>query len=137
MLHQHITCFIVLCECFLGIHPHWALWKRIFSVKMHTESPLECEKHGPPCTTGSFGIQVMKHAMYFDMKFVASVQNWRRRWFYLKSTESDDLPPFNPHAVLTRRKSWRHQLSAEEFQLTEPLIDQIANLRKVHSGPLG
>ena len=112
---QHITCFIVLCECFLGIHPHWALWKRIFSVKMHTEPPLEGEKRGPPCTTGGFGIQVTKHAAYFDMKFVASVQNWRRRWFYLKSAEPDDLPPFNPHAVLTRRKSWRHQLSAEEF----------------------
>jgi hypothetical protein len=22
----HIVCFITLCECFLGIEPHWALW---------------------------------------------------------------------------------------------------------------
>jgi hypothetical protein len=22
----HIVCFIMLCECFLGIEPHWALW---------------------------------------------------------------------------------------------------------------
>jgi hypothetical protein len=22
----HIACFITLCECFLGIEPHWALW---------------------------------------------------------------------------------------------------------------
>jgi hypothetical protein len=22
----HIACFIMLCECFLGIEPHWALW---------------------------------------------------------------------------------------------------------------
>ena len=83
---QHISCFIVLCECFLGIHPHWALWKRIFSVKIHTESPAEGEKHGLPCTTGAFGIQVTKNVAYFDMKFLASVQNWRKRWFYLKST---------------------------------------------------
>ena len=26
----HISVFITLCECFLGIHPHWGLWKRIF-----------------------------------------------------------------------------------------------------------
>ena len=26
----HIACFIVLCECFLGVHPHWGLWHRIF-----------------------------------------------------------------------------------------------------------
>jgi hypothetical protein len=35
----HIACFITLCECFLGIEPHWALWKRIFSVKRHRPSP--------------------------------------------------------------------------------------------------
>jgi hypothetical protein len=23
----HIACFITLCECFLGIEPHWALWR--------------------------------------------------------------------------------------------------------------
>ena len=58
---QHISCFIVLCECFLGIHPHWALWKRIFSVKIHIEAPVEGEAHGVPCTTGAFGIQVTKN----------------------------------------------------------------------------
>ena len=29
----HIACFITLCEAFLGIYPHWGLWKRLFSVK--------------------------------------------------------------------------------------------------------
>jgi hypothetical protein len=28
----HIACFITLCECFLGIEPHWALWRRIFII---------------------------------------------------------------------------------------------------------
>jgi hypothetical protein len=23
----HIACFITLCECFLGIEPHWVLWR--------------------------------------------------------------------------------------------------------------
>ena len=41
---QHISCFIVLCECFLGIHPHWALWKRIFRVKFHKELPVAGER---------------------------------------------------------------------------------------------
>src|SRR4051812_19452701 len=29
----HIVCFITLCEGFLGIYPHWGLWKRLFNVK--------------------------------------------------------------------------------------------------------
>ena len=31
-----IACFITLCECFLGVHPHWGLWKRLFFVKRQT-----------------------------------------------------------------------------------------------------
>jgi hypothetical protein len=29
----HIAYFIMLCECFLGIEPHWALWRRIFMIR--------------------------------------------------------------------------------------------------------
>jgi hypothetical protein len=29
----HIACFITLCEFFLGIAPHWGLWRRIFLVR--------------------------------------------------------------------------------------------------------
>jgi hypothetical protein len=29
----HIACFVTLCECFLGIKPHWALWHRIFVIR--------------------------------------------------------------------------------------------------------
>ncbi|KAM0930516.1 hypothetical protein ACQ4PT_000917 [Festuca glaucescens] len=28
-----ISIFITLCECFLGIQPHWGLWKRIFYLR--------------------------------------------------------------------------------------------------------
>ena len=29
----HIACFITLCEGFLGIYPHWELWRRLFNIK--------------------------------------------------------------------------------------------------------
>jgi hypothetical protein len=29
----HITCFITLCESFLGIDPHWVLWKFLFRLR--------------------------------------------------------------------------------------------------------
>jgi hypothetical protein len=41
----HIACFITICECFLGIEPHWALWRQIFVIRR----PL-------PFQTGGFGI---------------------------------------------------------------------------------
>jgi hypothetical protein len=29
----HIACFITLCESFLGIDPHWILWKFLFRLR--------------------------------------------------------------------------------------------------------
>jgi hypothetical protein len=29
----HIACYITVCECFLGIHPHWGLWRYMYTVK--------------------------------------------------------------------------------------------------------
>jgi hypothetical protein len=49
----HIACFITLCECFLGIEPHWALWRRIFVIRR----PLQFQ-------TGGFGCQVRPDVPY-------------------------------------------------------------------------
>jgi hypothetical protein len=29
----HIACFITLCEAFLGVDPHWILWKYLFRLR--------------------------------------------------------------------------------------------------------
>jgi hypothetical protein len=29
---MHIACFITLCESFLGVDPHWTLWKFLFRL---------------------------------------------------------------------------------------------------------
>jgi hypothetical protein len=29
----HIACFVTLCESFLGIEPHWILWKFLFRIR--------------------------------------------------------------------------------------------------------
>jgi hypothetical protein len=52
----HIACFITLCECFLGIEPHWALWHRIFVIRC----PL-------PFQTGGFSCQMRPDVPYFTL----------------------------------------------------------------------
>jgi hypothetical protein len=32
----HLAIFISVCEAFLGIDPHWGMWKKIFFVKRHS-----------------------------------------------------------------------------------------------------
>jgi hypothetical protein len=52
----HIACFTMLCECFLGIEPHWALWRRIFAIRQ----PLRYQ-------TGGFSCQVHPDVPYFNL----------------------------------------------------------------------
>ncbi|KAK1693148.1 hypothetical protein QYE76_009845 [Lolium multiflorum] len=34
----HLSIFITVCEAFLGIDPHWGLWRKIFYVKRHNDN---------------------------------------------------------------------------------------------------
>jgi hypothetical protein len=69
----HIACFILLCESFLGIEPHWALWRRIFAVRR----PLNYK-------TGSFNCSVRPDVDYFMLRTPENNPGWRTRWFYAR-----------------------------------------------------
>src|SRR3954468_8065877 len=70
----HIACFLTLCECFLGIYPHWGIWRRLFNVKRtNSEYP-----------TGGVGISIKEKNAYFLLEALDYVHTWRKEWFYLK-----------------------------------------------------
>ncbi|KAK1664062.1 hypothetical protein QYE76_052221 [Lolium multiflorum] len=68
----HLSIFITVCEAFLGIDPHWGLWRKIFYVKRHNDS------NGPP-VVGGVGFVVRKEVDYFDYPMKESVQGWRNK----------------------------------------------------------
>ncbi|KAK1610431.1 hypothetical protein QYE76_034104 [Lolium multiflorum] len=72
----HLSIFITVCEAFLGIDPHWGLWRKIFYVKRHNDSnaPL----------VGGVGFVVRQDVDYLDYPMKESVQGWRNKWFYLR-----------------------------------------------------
>jgi hypothetical protein len=73
-----IACFIMLCECFLGIEPHWALWRWNFMIRQ----PLQFQ-------TGGFGCQVYPDVPYFNLPTPENNLGWRTKWFYAKDKPSD------------------------------------------------
>ncbi|KAK1651308.1 hypothetical protein QYE76_069113 [Lolium multiflorum] len=88
----HISIFITLYECFLGIHPHRGLWKHIFYLR-HNNSKNTIDNVGGVC------IFVHLEVGYFEVKFANSVQGWRKKWLYAKDESSDaqeyGLAPFD------------------------------------------
>ena len=118
----HVAVFVVLCECFLGVHPHWGLWKKIFNVRRNAGA-------GGVYTVGGLIIQARKEVSYFDIRQVDSAQNWRKKWFYFTS-QQEGLPDFVEHSPLVKTRAWLHQTSAAEEAEAKPLMEKIEKLLK-------
>jgi hypothetical protein len=111
----------MLCECFLGIEPHWTLWCRILVIWR----PLHYQ-------TGGFSCQVRPDVPYFNLQMLENNPGWRTKWFYAKDKfsagEDFGLEEFWATTALRPRVSWRHKLSEEEMKITEPLMEKIQRL---------
>ena len=118
----HVACFITLCECFLGVHPHWGLWKRIFFVKRQGGAGV-----------GSFEVSIRPDVEYFDIRMLESVQGWRKKWFYVRdetnAAQPHGLPPFEAGAEVKKKRSWEHDLSATEAKEADRLLARIKALQ--------
>ena len=119
----HIACFITLCEGFLGIYPHWGLWKCLFNIK----------RKNSEYAMGQVGISIKDKHAYFDLEKLDSVCSWRKSWFYLKDQrvvgQQFGLAPFDPAARVVKRSSWSNFLPVSELPIVDPLVQKISALK--------
>ncbi|KAK1662811.1 hypothetical protein QYE76_050970 [Lolium multiflorum] len=108
----HLSIFITVCEAFLGIDPHWGLWRKIFYVKRHNDS------NGPP-VVGGVGFVVRKEVDYLDYPMKESVQGWRNKWFYLR-----DPSVLEANRLATDAKNENVLLKEEVKKLKQRLKDE-------------
>jgi hypothetical protein len=129
----HISIFITLCECFLGIPPNWALWKRIFCLRRNGS-------HNATYNIGGVVICVRTDVDYFDVKFPDSVQGWRKKWLYIHEESANSVEhniiPFDGSAKIQRRRSWDAEASEEEKKATEALMSRIHQLQNTRGKEL-
>ncbi|KAK1686435.1 hypothetical protein QYE76_047283 [Lolium multiflorum] len=129
----HISIFITLCECFLGIPPNWVLWKRIFCLRRNGS-------HNATYNIGGVVICVRTDVDYFDVKFPDSVQGWRKRWLYIHEESANSVEhniiPFDGSAKIQRRRSWDAEVSEEEKKATEALMSRIHQLQNTRGKEL-
>ncbi|KAK1666379.1 hypothetical protein QYE76_054538 [Lolium multiflorum] len=129
----HISIFITLCECFLGITPNWVLWKRIFCLRRNGS-------HNATYNIGGVVICIRTDVDYFDVKFPDSVQGWRKRWLYIHEEDANsvehNIVPFDGSAKIQRRRSWDAEASEEEKKATEALMTRIHELQNTRGKEL-
>jgi hypothetical protein len=85
-------------------------------------------------------IYVRPEANYFDLKFVDSIQGWRKKWLYVKDestgTQHYGLAPFDMSQEILRHKSWDDETTSEELAATESLIARIKALQNTQGQEL-
>jgi hypothetical protein len=130
----HIACFITLCESFLGIEPHFTLWRSLFWLRPSVSLSKKPE-------LGGAVVSVHVESQYLEFLMAASVQGWRTKWFYIKdckvsSFDEYGLAPFDASQELKKLSSWDSPPSDVEMEEIAPLLTRIQVLKGGKGGAL-
>jgi hypothetical protein len=84
----HTVVFVHFCEAFLGIKPHWILFRKFFRVKPQPSA-------SNPRVVGGAGIQMREDAaeQYLSYELIDSNQDWKAKWFYITNHHPGLLKP--------------------------------------------
>jgi hypothetical protein len=123
----HIACFVTLCESFLGIEPHFLLWRSIFWLCPNVALSKKPE-------LGRAIVSVHPEAQYLKFSMSASVQGWMTKWFYIKDRKASPedeygLAPFDASKELKKLASWDSPPSDAEMEQIAPLLTCIQALK--------
>src|SRR4051812_9504266 len=72
----NISVFIVMCEAFLRVQPHFGLWLKVFNVK-----PKVVDGQHAEC--GGAMVSKLPNVSWPKGTFVETVKEWQRQWFYI------------------------------------------------------
>jgi hypothetical protein len=80
-------------------------------------------------------------AHYLEFNMSASVQGWRKKWFYIKDqkTASSDkfgISPFDANKNLMKLTSWDSPPTEAEIEDIKPLLTRIQSLKSATGGAL-
>jgi hypothetical protein len=119
----HTSIFVHFCEAFLGIKPHWVLFRKFFRVKPQPSA-------NNPRVVGGAGIQMREDAaeQYLAYKLIDSNQDCKSEWFYI-TNHHPELP--KPSGKQPKHRPWWNSepTMQEGIQLPE-LLAKIRALRK-------
>ena len=100
----NISAFIVVCEAFLRIKPHFGLWLKTFNDKPKVVGGRQAE-------CGGTMVGKMPNITWLEGSFVETIKGWKSGWFYI--TEPRDptwaaAPEFRS-GIPTQLTSWKER----------------------------
>ena len=100
----NISAFIIVCEVFLRIQPHFGLWLKFFSVKPKVVGVRHAE-------CGGAMVGKIANVTWLEGAFMETIKGWQSGWFYitkLRDPEWAAAPEFRS-GIPTRLTSWKEK----------------------------
>jgi hypothetical protein len=122
----HTTVFVHFCEAFLGIKPHWILFRKFFRVKPQPSA-------SNPRVVGGAGIQMREDTaeQYLSYKLIDSYQDWKAKWFYIMN-HHPELP--KPSGKQPKHRPWWNSEPTMQEGLQLPEAEGAATDGPQHPG---
>lgn len=113
----HLSCFVTLCECFLGVRPRFGLFRYFFEVVPYLKDDR----------IPSYGGAIIRPRLgsnYFDLTAATELESWKWGWFYAPNNSFDPDDPGLPE--FTDEPCWQVDFDPG----TGLLIEAIARLQE-------
>jgi hypothetical protein len=90
---------------------------------------------------GGAVVSIHAEAHYLEFNKAASVQGWRKKWFYIKdqknsSSDHYGIAPFDANKELKKLSSWDSPPTEAEMEDIKPLLARIQSLKSASGGAL-
>ena len=88
-----MAAFVALCEGFLGIDPHFDLWRHFFTVSL-SKRRVGGKEVNVPMGCASIHLRHTRSRDYPLMRLSTSNKGWHSQWFYVRDDVSIPLPKY-------------------------------------------
>jgi hypothetical protein len=116
-----VSTFIHFCEAYLGISPHFLLWRYFFYVK-------STGKRSGPVGAVIFNLRSGLKAEWIDTDLADNTAAWRSKWFYI-ADQLPSLPRRTGHKPVNINE-WDLGLSSRDLAELKPVLELVSELKK-------
>jgi hypothetical protein len=116
-----VSTFIHFCEAYLGISPHFLLWRYFFCVK-------STGKRSGPVGVVMFNLRSGLKAEWIDTDLPDNTAEWRSEWFYI-ADQIPGLPRRTGHKPV-KINEWDLGLSSWDLKELELVLGLVSELKK-------
>jgi hypothetical protein len=116
-----VSTFIRFCEAYLGISPHFLLWRYFFCVKSNG-------KRFGLVGAVMFNLRPGLKAEWIDTDLPDNTAGWRLEWFYI-GDQLPGLPRRTGHKPV-KMNEWDLGLSSRDLAELKPVLELVSELKR-------